>query len=221
MRVQKLGGSALAEFLLRRTAIDNGADTGITRMQRNMPEPAVRVGFNENIRLVWRRKVLRPEKIAIDGEVLEKRIPPPQTELATEYSTLATRIHDELRSGSAHRAIIGDIVYPSGPLFLEQHIHDSVSLTYLDPMLTAIVQEQLIKMRSPHLIGMGIALIGLAEIPTPRRLRVPPDHGGTVFGEETCCLNLSEDAKLFEHRQGSWQERFSHMRTRETLAFKE
>src|SRR5215510_16441435 len=93
---------------------------------------------------------------------------------------LAAGVYHKTRPGYA-RSAVGSVAYPTRAAVFEEYIHDLMAFPDLHTMRSAIVQEQLVELRTPDLVRVRIALIGLTEIPAPGRLIRAPDHGGAPF----------------------------------------
>src|SRR5262249_12778997 len=78
---QEAERTSATNALLASTAVDHGSCTGPTCMQWNVPEPAVRVRLDKNIRVIKCRQTLRSGKIAVHCQILKKGIPAAQLQL--------------------------------------------------------------------------------------------------------------------------------------------
>ena len=92
--------------LLACTAVHHSADTHPASVQRNIPQPAVGIGFDKDICVIGRWQALRPGKIAIDGEVLKEGIPAAHLQFAPQQSALATGVDHEARLDDAFRSAL-------------------------------------------------------------------------------------------------------------------
>ncbi len=151
---QELLRSMTANARLADSAVDHHADTHPARVERDMPKPTVFVGLDKNVARVGFGKPLCTGEIAVDREVLEEGIPAPQIELAADQGTLATGIDDPSRLGLTGGPACRAEADASRPIMLKVDIDDLIAFTNIDPLCAAVVQQQLIKVRTPDLVGM-------------------------------------------------------------------
>ena len=186
------------DLRLGHVAVDDGADAGDPGVERDGPEPSVRVGLDEDVGLVGRRQAGRPLEVGEDGHVAEEGVPAPQVEGAAEERRLAAGVDHEVgdQAAGATIAFIGDAHRPA---VLEQHLRDAVTLAHVHAVTPAVLEQDLVEVRAPHLVGVGIARVGLAEVPAPRLPLPAPDHGGAVLLEETGAMHVFAHAERLEH----------------------
>ncbi len=75
------------------------------------------------------------------------------------------------------------------PSRVDNHLGHPMPFAYLDPVAAAVVEKELIEQRSPDLVAVRVASVGLPEVPAPRMLPGSPDHGGAPLLEEAGSLN--------------------------------
>ena len=140
----------------------------------------MRIRLNENIARIGCRQTSRASAIGVDRQVLKKRIPAAQLQLASQERALATGVHHETRLGDPVRAI-GCVTHPHRPTICPQNVHHLMALSDVHTMHPAVLQEELVEEGTPDLVGVWVLVIRFTEIPTPGRFICAPDHGGAPF----------------------------------------
>ena len=92
---EEASGTEFAQSLLADVLVHDRADAGDAGVQRNLPEPAVFVGLDEDVAVVGRIEVCGVAVVAVDGEVLEVLVPLVQVQLAAEQRGLPAGVDEE------------------------------------------------------------------------------------------------------------------------------
>ena len=204
-------GAVLLDALLPGLGVDHRADAGAAGVQRYAPEPAVPVGLDEDVVLVGLGQRFGPREVGVDRQVLEEGVPLFHLQMAGQQRRLSAGVdHETALRLSGDSVTVGEF-HPYGLTAVEDDAGDLVALQHGDPLGLGVLQQDLVELGTPHLIGVRVPLAGLFEVPTPGCVAGAPDHGGAVLGQETRALHGGQRAQLFQYGNGGRQQRFSNV----------
>ena len=144
------------------------------------------------------RERLSAVEIGVNRQVLEKGVPSPQSKPAGQQPTLSAGVHHEAGEGSPYASVLRLVADTGRSAAIENDLHHTVPLPHVNSGRPAVVQEELVELRAPNLVGVGIPLVCLSEIPAPGCPVLPPDHGGSPLGQKAGLLNGRHHAQLFQ-----------------------
>ena len=106
-------------------------------------------------------------------------------------------------------------------LVVKQDFGALPALAHVHPIGHGIIQKDMVKGRTPYLVGVGIAAVGLAEEPTPRLPFPPPDHGRAPLLQKSLGLHFGQNAQFFQDGNAGGKERLPHMVTGEAFTLQQ
>src|SRR5262245_45590745 len=166
--------------LLACAAVDNCPHARPASVERDMPEPAMRIRLNKNIGRVRPWQTPHASEIGVDRQILKKCIPAAQLQLPSQERALATGVYYETSPGHPGR-VIGRVVHPHRSTVGPQDVHDLMALPDIHAVRPTVLQKQLVEEGAPDLVRMRVCLIRFTEIPAPGCLIRTPDHSGAPF----------------------------------------
>ena len=170
LRFQKAARAQLPDAVLSAGSVHHRAHAGPAVAQGNVPQPAVRLGLNQDVAFVGGWQPRSAPVVAVHGQVAEKVIPLPQPQLARQKSALPAGVHYEPGRQflfAARAAVVPAAHGDSGSGVVKDDAggRDALARDYAG--LPGVVQEDGVKLRTPNLIGGWMAGVGFAEIPAP------------------------------------------------------
>ena len=220
LRLEEAARAVLAQSGLANVLVDHRADAAHAGVQRNLPEPAVLVGLDEDVAVVGRVEMRCAAVVAVDREVLEERVPLLELKLAAENRRLPAGVDHEARRDPARRAIVQE-ADRGRPLALELDIKHLMAFAHVDTVGARVVEQNLVELRAHHLERGGALLGVVGEVPAPRIGVFAPDQRRAALGDEAGRLDRRHRAELFEHRNAGGQQRLADMLTRKRGALEQ
>ena len=219
--LQECLGAVLLDAFLANPGIHHRANAGASGMQGDAPEPAVLVGLDEYVVLVGFGQRVGPGEVGVHRQVLEEWVPPLLIQVACQQRRLSAGVNHEPALRLAGFSLAVAELHSDRFAIVEDDFGDLVSFQHGDALGAGIVEQYLVELGTPDLIGMRIPLTGLFEVPTPRAVAAAPDHGGPVLGQEPRAFHGGERSQFLQHRYGRGQQRLPNVVPGEPLALQD
>ena len=163
------------------------------------------VSLDEDVVLGGRRQRFDAGEVGVDSQVLKEGVPTPCTRLPRQQGRLTAGVDHETGGDFTPALAVGDKPDGAGGAVFGFNAGNPVAFADPRPGLPGVVEEDLVELGTPDLEGVGVALAGLPEEPTPRLGVAAPDHSRAVLGQEARLPHRVERAQLFQHRNAGGQ----------------
>ena len=151
-------------------------------MERDAPEPAIAIRLDKDVVIVRLRQRLGAGEIRVDRQVLKERVPLFGFQMTGQQGGLAAGIDHKAALGLARDSVTVGELHTDGFIAVKDHLNYLVPFQHRDTLLLGVVQQNLVELGTPDLVGMGVPLASFFEVPTPGSVAAAPDHGCAVFG---------------------------------------
>ena len=210
----------LADTFAAAPVVDDSADAHQAVVEWDAPEPAVLVGLDKDVASIGSRETLGTFVVCVDREVLEVGVVFAEAKLADDEAGLSAGIDEKTRGQGEFAVSVGDADVHR-VLAAKLDVEDAMLLADINPGCGRVLEEDLVEPWAPDLVGVGMRLVRLAEMPAPAFVPGAPDHGGAVLLGEAFRSDSVEDAEFFKDGEGGGEKRFADVIAWKAITFEE
>ena len=108
-----------------------------------------------------------------------------------------------------------------GSAIVEHDAGGLAALAHVHAGAAGVVEQDGVKLGTPHLVGVGVAGVGLAEVPAPGLAIGAPDHGRAALDGEAGALDLIHHAQIVQDGDAGRQQGLADVGPREAFALQQ